>query len=102
MAPATKLPRKFRPYFWDSPLEALNPQKNYSFIIQRLLDKGNMETAKFIWENYDHKLIAQVLTQTRDFSPRIGNFWGLLLNIPAKQIACLQPHYQAIRQTHWP
>lgn len=97
-----KIPNKFKSYFWDTHFDSLDGQKSYKYIIQRLLDKGNIETARFVWKHYPHEKIKEVLEKQRDFSPWIGNFWRLMLDIPKEKVACLNPHYLAMRKTVWP
>lgn len=98
----TSLPSKFYSYFWDVDAKSLNLSKKNLFVIQRLLNKGNIEGVVWVLQNYDKETIKKALTTLRDFSPKIGRFWQLYLNIPEGKVLCLQKPYLERRKSHWP
>lgn len=98
----TSLPAKFHTFFWDIDAKSLNPSEKNLFVIQRLLDKGDTESVSWILQNYDRETIKKAFTSLRDFSPKIGRFWQLYLNIPESEVLCLQKPYQTMRKMHWP
>jgi len=94
------VPASFDKYFWDVDKKNL-PQKPL-FVVQRLLDKGDLESASWVLENFDRKTIRKALTTLRGFSPKVAHFWKLFLNIPESKIVCLQRPYRKMRRSHWP
>ena len=98
----TSLPQKFYPYFWDVNVKSLNPSVKNLFVIQRLLDKGNTDGVSWVLRNFDKETIKKAFTALRDFSPKVGRFWQLYLNIPESEVLCLQKPYQMMRKSHWP
>lgn len=97
-----KIPRVFKKYFWDVDFEKLDPEKKPYFVIQRMLDKGNWEAAKWIVANYKKNQISDTFLRMRDFNARIGNFWANYLNIPREKVLCLQEPYLKMRRQLWP
>lgn len=98
----TKIPAKLKYLFWDVKADSFNPSKNPLYVIQRVLDQGNLEAVKWVRKNFGDELIKETLQKVRNFNARTGNFWRLFLNIPQNQIACLNPHYQEMRKALWP
>lgn len=98
----TSIPSKFHIYFWDVDFKTLNPSVKNLFVIQRLLDKGDLEGVSWVLKNFDQDTIKKTFTTLRDFSPKIGRFWQLYLNIPENEVLCLQKPYQTMRKKHWP
>lgn len=96
------IPKSLHKFFWDTDPGKLNPAQNSRYIIARLLDKGDLNAASWVLNNYDQQSIRDTLTSVRDFSPITGNFWSNYLNIPRDQILCLQKPYRRMRRTHWP
>lgn len=94
------LPSAFNKYFWD--VDVKNISRRPFFVIQRLLDKGDLKSASWVLENFDRKTIKKALMTLRDFSPKIANFWKLFLKIPEDKMVCLQKPYQKMRKSHWP
>src|SRR3990167_3273119 len=98
----TSLPSNFYRYFWDIDMRNLNPQDKPLFVIQRLLDKGDNDGVSWVLDNFDKDTIKKAFRTLRDFNPKVGYFWKLFLNIPEREILCLQKPYQARRKSHWP
>ena len=97
-----KLPKSFKKFFWDVDFEKIDTPVRYQFVIQRLLDKGDEKAVRWVRANYSDKEVKDTFARLRDFNPKIANFWSLFLNIPKREILCLQTPYLKMRQTHWP
>jgi len=97
-----KIPKSLHRYFWDVDVEKLDPKKKPYFVINRLLDKGNLEAVRWVRENYKEEQIKETFKKMRDFNAKVGRFWSLFLNIPREQVKCLQPSYLKMRRMHWP
>lgn len=98
----TKLPPTLYRFFWDVQAEKVNPSMHPYHVINRLLDKGNMEAARWILRNFPKETIVETLRKMRDFSPWNGRFWARYLNVPEEEVACLHPSYLKMRRMHWP
>ncbi|MBU1200539.1 hypothetical protein KJ953_03310 [Patescibacteria group bacterium] len=85
----TKLPTKFKTYFWDTDFEALNPQKHPQFVLKRLLDHGNTPAVRWSLKHYSKQDIKNLLTSTRDLSHLTANFWTKQLELNPTQVLCL-------------
>ena len=96
------IPKSFYQYFWDVDVNKLDLSKKVNFVVQRLLDKGDENSVRWVRENYSEDTIKKTFVKMRDFNPRIGNFWRLFLSIPQKEVLCLQKPYLQMRKTHWP
>ena len=97
-----KLPAFLKEYFWDVDFEKLDKEKRASFIIHRILEKGNDRAIVWMYKTYDNDSIKEVVTNRRGFSPKIANFWADLLEIDKGKIVCLQKPYLKMRQELWP
>lgn len=96
------IPKSFEKYFWDVDIKSVDSIQNPLFVIQRLLDKGDKESASWVLHNFDNKTIQDAFMTLRDFSPKIGKFWQLYLKLPEEKVLCLQKPYQRMRKSHWP
>jgi len=94
------IPRAFHKYFWDVDPKDLSQKP--LFVIQKLLDKGDLQSASWVIKNYDPKTIKKAFLTLRDFSPKTAYFWKLFLGIPEDKILCLQKPYLRMRESHWP
>lgn len=96
------IPQNLQQYFWDIDTQKINVTKNANFIIQRLLDKGDIEAVSWVVNNFSTQSVKKTFVIIRDFSPKIGNFWKLYLKIPKDKILCLQEPYLTMRKSLWP
>lgn len=96
------IPRKFWSYFWDVDVAKIDASKSSLFIIQRLIDKGNIEAARWVRKTYSADDIIFTLRNFRDYSLKNANFWSFIYHIPRNEVKCLQEPYLSIRKTLWP
>ena len=98
----TSLPPEFYGFFWDIDAKKLDPSKHSKYVINRLLDKGNLEAARWVLKHFPDDSIIETVKTTRDCSPKTVNFWAHYLHIPLEEIKCMQKPYQSMRKQHWP
>lgn len=89
-------------FFWDVDAVTLNPSEHPSYVINRLLDKGDVAAARWVLKNFPREMVIETLKTRRDFSPWNGVFWSKYLGIPREEVRCLQPSYLKMRKQHWP
>lgn len=93
----TKLPAFLKKYFWDVDFNLLDFEKSRTFILKRILDRGDDKTLKWLFKYYTKADIKQLLLTTRDLSAKTANFWAIYLNIDPKNVPCLQKPYSRIQ-----
>lgn len=101
LAPASLPPSLYR-FFWDADPARVNPSEKPYYVISRLLDKGNLEAARWVLNSFPKETIVETFKKIRDFSPWNGVFWARYLDIPREEVRCLDPSYLAMRRMHWP
>lgn len=99
---AKTVPKYLYRFFWDVTPKTVDLSKSAPFVIQRLLDKGNTQAVRWVRKNFTSTQIKEAFTKLRGFSPKVGNFWTIFLQIPKNQVLCLQTLYRKTRKTHWP
>jgi hypothetical protein len=80
----TEIPETFRKYFWDVSFEDLSLVKNRTFITERLLNYGDLESVRWLKATVGVDFIRSVVIKSRNLNPKTLNYWQLMLNIPAK------------------
>jgi len=92
-----KLPLFTKKYFWDVDFDALDFKKYRTFILKRILDRGDTKALNWIRQNYTNKEIKELILSTRDISPKTATFWADYLKINHKKVPCLQKPYSRIQ-----
>jgi len=92
-----KLPGFLKQYFWDVDFEGLNFEKSKTFILKRVLDRGDTKAVHWLRENFTNSEIKNLLLFTRDISQKTANFWADYLRLDRKKVPCLQKPYSRIQ-----
>lgn len=95
------LPKKFKQYFWDTPIQQLT-SKNKEQIINRLLEYGDEQAYSWCIQNFKQPEIIETIRKSRNLSKKTANFLALIFNIPKNQILCLNKSYLKTHKKLWP
>ena len=74
--------------FWDVDFEALSWEAHRDFIIQRVLERGNLDHLRWLRQTLGDKELADwiLARQGRGLSPRQLAFWQIVLDLPMAQV----------------
>jgi len=75
------IPSHIRHFFWDADLSQINADENKSYIIERLLELGDLAAVTWLFSNYPRGEIEAVLKKSRKISAKSYNFWKTMLDI---------------------
>lgn len=71
------MPKSSLKYFWDVNPKSLDSLKNQSFIVERLLEQGDLESLTWINHMYPKNEIREIADHSRRLSPKTKNFCTL-------------------------
>ncbi len=54
-------------------------QKNAFFIIERILNFGDVDSVKWILSNTDRKMLVEVVERSRNLNKKTKNYWRIML-----------------------
>ncbi len=74
------IPENLKRYFWDTDVAKLSLKKHATYIIERVLEWGNIEAVKWLRDIYAEKTILQVLNHSRRISDKSTNFWRVIFS----------------------
>ncbi|OHA19036.1 MAG: hypothetical protein A3C08_03560 [Candidatus Taylorbacteria bacterium RIFCSPHIGHO2_02_FULL_47_18] len=66
--------------FWDVDPKTIDIEKNARYIIERILDFGDDNEVRWMWNRYNHALIRDVVDRSRGLFPATRSFWNLMLS----------------------
>lgn len=92
-----KLPVFLKQYFWDVDFDGLKLEESRTFILKRVLDRGDTKALNWLMGNFTKDEIKGLLFFTRDISQKTANFWADYLKIDRKKVPCLQKPYSRIQ-----
>lgn len=77
---------EFRHLFWDCQPEQLDPEAHASFVLERLLEYGSLESVHWVMKVYGPERIKKFLRERgrRTLSRKTLAFWVLILGLDAE------------------
>ncbi len=64
--------------FWDTNPEKIDPKTHAKYIIERIMDLGNDDEVRWMWQEYPHTLLAEVADNSRVLHTSTRTLWKLL------------------------
>ncbi len=98
---AHSIPQFVQRYFWDVDAKKLDTAKHATYVIERLLEWGNPQAARWLLQRYSRRQIVSVLKKTRALSRMSANFWAVYFGVPKNEVRCLSKRYQSQRSGVW-
>jgi hypothetical protein len=78
---ASMIPERLRYLFWDTNLNKIRIKQNARYIIERVLEFGDMNSLEWLQRVYPISAIIDVIFLSRAISEKSRNFWMLWFSI---------------------
>lgn len=78
----SSIPASLNRYFWDTRPENIDVQKNASYVIDRLLSKGDLNSWEWMRTAYSSEQIKDRVQKSRQLSRKDTVFFSLVYNLP--------------------
>lgn len=75
------IPEALRPLFWDTDAAKIDIKKNSRYIVERILELGNMNALSWLERLYPARKIIEVLKTSRKISKKSKNFWEVWFDV---------------------
>jgi hypothetical protein len=73
------IPAAVKKYFWGDNLSDLSWSKHKKYIVQTLLERGNVSSLRWLFQNISREEVKKMLPTLR-LPKKSNNFWGLYLS----------------------
>ena len=97
-----KLPPYTYRYFWDIDPAQLDVDEYPVYVLERLLEYGDLSSVRWILEHFSRQEITSVLQTSRRLSPLSANFWALYFGMDKELVPCLSKPYHREQDEIWP
>ncbi len=77
----TAVPERFGTLFWDTDLKNIHIKRNAGYIIERVLEFGNLDALNWLQRVYTVQNILDVLSTRRGISDKSRVFWKLWFGV---------------------
>ena len=79
------LPAHLQRIFWDTALADIDPEVHRAFVIERVLEYGDAESVRWLWQRYGPEPIRDVVRSSHRLSARTRSLWGRHLGLGEMQ-----------------
>lgn len=83
-----KRPKFSAACFWDQDYSKLDPEKNKTYIITRVISRGNSQDELELFRFYGWDIIKEEVVKIRYLNKKIFNYISKLLDIPPENFRC--------------
>ena len=83
------IPEHLRALFWDLGLQDVELTAYPEYAIGRVLEYGDERAVAWMRETFARDEIEKVIRAERRLSRKSANFWALVYEIPAREVAAL-------------
>ncbi|MEK7592893.1 MAG: hypothetical protein AAB508_05915 [Patescibacteria group bacterium] len=90
----TRIPKELEHFFWDVKAEEVNPSKHPHYVINRLLDKGDINAARWVIRSFSRKTIVYSLKHGAPMLAINASFWRNYLGISPKEMPKPIPYHK--------
>jgi len=82
------LPGYLKVYFWDIELDELDLHRHSHFIISRILNEGNEQALKWLFDFYDRERIKNTVKASRSLSLKTARCWQNYFDLKEEELCC--------------
>ncbi len=84
------IPNYVKKYLWDVDTNTISADSHAQFVIERVLEYGDIDSLKWLTEVYPTETISSTLKVSKKISAKTGNFYSLIFNIPKEEMECIR------------
>jgi len=88
-----KMPQNVLKLLWDVDISKLSLVDHHRFIIERILEFGDLAEIRWMEKNFTQDQINKTLQNSRNLTAKSANFFALIYKQNIKDIKCLQTPY---------
>lgn len=74
--------------------EDFDCEKNYQFVIERILNLRNEKSVKWMLEHFAAEKIVEIVKKSKNIDRKSANFWAFHFRISKRNIECFKNSYQ--------
>lgn len=75
------VPDEYRSLFWDTEPDHIDIKRNAKYIIERVLEVGDMDALGWIQRLYPAQMMIEVIETSRKISEKSRNFWKIWFGV---------------------
>ncbi len=95
------IPSFCKSFFWDTEINNIDPQRDFIFVLERLLEFGDDRAIRWVLSWYSDDAIIETVKKSRKLSPKTANFWKNYYGLKEEEVQCLSKSFRKITESFW-
>ena len=87
------LPSFLAQYFWDADATQIDLRRHRRYIIERILEVGDLDALRWLFRTYGEREIKAVVRRSRALSRPTAFFWAHFFGLNPEELPCIQRPY---------
>jgi len=87
--------------FWDIDPAGLEVGEYPRYVIERLLEYGDLSSVRWMARRFSREEIVAVLKTSRSLSRKSANFWLNVLGVPSGEVQCMSKPFRKKYRQVW-
>lgn len=89
-------------FFWDVDPATLDVSAYRRYVVERLLELGDVPAVRWLLANFSPNEIIDVLRTSRRLSRLSANFWAVYFGVDKEDLPCLSTPSHPEQEAIWP
>lgn len=98
----SELPSYTHRFFWDVDPTQLDVTTYLTYVVERLLEHGDLPAVRWMLSTFSPQEIIDVLKSSRRLSRFSANFWALYFDVDKENLACFSTPSLREQGPIWP
>ncbi|MEW6229414.1 MAG: hypothetical protein AB1700_15215 [Bacillota bacterium] len=95
------LPPSLNKFFWDVDPKAVDIDKNYFFVLERLLEEGDDAAIRWVMSYYGDGQRLEVVRNSRRLSRKTARLWQNYYGLGEEEVRCLSTSSRETGNPYW-
>ncbi len=89
-----EIPKNIKTLLWDVKEADISFDEHYKYIIERVLEYGDLQEIKWMEDNFSKDKIVVTLKVSKRLSAKSANYFALKYNVSKEEVECLRKPYK--------
>jgi hypothetical protein len=89
------VPNEFSHYFWDASIDSISIVTHTRYIIERLLNEGDVRSLRWVIQRFGMDAIKQVVCEARGLNRLTARFWQRYFGLREDEMRCFSTSWMS-------
>jgi hypothetical protein len=93
------VPHEFAHFFWDASIDDISIENHKRYIVERLLNEGDVQSLQWVIQLFGMDGIKQVICEARGLNRLTARFWQRYFQLREDEMRCFSTSWMSNEST---